>query len=194
MPFKFTKLSIPDVILIEPKIFSDDRGFFAETYKYSEFRENGIETFFVQDNHSISKKGVLRGLHFQNNPNAQGKLVRVLQGAVFDVAVDIRKGSPTYSHWVSLILRAENYAMLWIPPGFAHGVCILEDNTQLFYKTSKEYCAADDRSIAWNDTEINIDWPISNPNLSPKDRDAKSLKESDANFEYKTSVLETING
>lgn len=185
MPCKFTRLAIPDVILIEPQLFKDERGFFAETYKASEFKANGIDVNFVQDNHSLSTAGVLRGLHFQKNPNAQGKLVRVVKGKVFDVAVDIRNGSPTYGKWVSAILSDENYAMLWIPAGFAHGVCVLEDNTHLLYKVSGgEYSPQDDRSILWNDPDIGIEWPIENPEISEKDRMAKRLNEIDSNFVY----------
>ncbi|OGT43032.1 MAG: dTDP-4-dehydrorhamnose 3,5-epimerase [Gammaproteobacteria bacterium RIFCSPHIGHO2_12_FULL_40_19] len=188
MPFQFTRLAIPDVILIEPKVFKDDRGFFAETYKTSEFKANGIDVNFVQDNYSISNTGVIRGLHFQCNPNAQGKLVRVVSGKVFDVAVDIRKGSPTYGKWVSTILSTENNAMIWIPSGFAHGVCILEDNTKLLYKVSgAEYTPQDERSIIWDDAKIGIDWPIKNPEVSVKDRVGKSLAEIDNNFVYTVS-------
>lgn len=185
MPCKFTRLAIPDVILVEPKLFKDERGFFAETYKASEFKENGIDVNFVQDNHSLSNTGVLRGLHFQKNPNAQGKLVRVVTGKIFDVAVDIRKGSPTYGKWVSAVLSDENRAMLWVPAGFAHGVCVLEDNTHLLYKVSGgEYSPQDDRSIMWNDLDIGVEWPIENPELSDKDRHAKQLKDTDNNFVY----------
>lgn len=185
MPFNFTQLAIPDVILVEPKVFTDDRGFFTETYKASEFKANGINANFVQDNHSYSSAGVLRGLHFQKNPNAQGKLVRVVSGKIFDVAVDIRKGSPTFGQWVSAILSGENHAMLWIPAGFAHGLCVLEDNTHLLYKVSGgEYTPADDRSILWNDSDVGITWPIDNPIISQKDSLGKSLKEIDTNFVY----------
>lgn len=185
MPCKFTRLAIPDVILVEPKLFKDGRGFFAETYKASEFKANGIDVNFVQDNHSSSNAGVLRGLHFQTNPNAQGKLVRVVSGKIFDVAVDIRKGSPTYGQWVSAILSDENNAMLWIPQGFAHGVCVLEDNTHMLYKVSGgEYSPPDDRSIIWNDPDIGIAWPINTPEISEKDRLGKRLTEIDNNFVY----------
>lgn len=185
VPCQFTRLEIPSVILVEPKLFSDDRGFFAETYKSSEFKANGIDVDFIQDNHSCSKAGVLRGLHFQKNPHAQGKLVRVMKGKIFDVAVDIRQGSPTYSKWVSAILSDENHAMLWIPPGFAHGVCVLEDDTHLLYKVSgAEYSPQDDRCIQWNDPDIAIKWPINNPELSQKDLLGKKLREIDANFVY----------
>jgi dTDP-4-dehydrorhamnose 3,5-epimerase len=185
MPCKFTRLTIPEVILVEPKLFKDERGFFAETYKASEFKENGIDVNFVQDNHSLSNKGVLRGLHFQRNPNAQGKLIRVVKGSVFDVAVDIRQGSPTFGKSVSAVLSDVNYAMLSIPAGFAHGVCVLEDNTHLIYKVSGgEYSPQDDRSIVWNDADIGVQWPIENPEISEKDRAGKRLSEIDSNFVY----------
>lgn len=185
MPCKFTRLAIPEVILVEPQLFGDERGFFAETYKASEFKANGIDVDFVQDNHSRSKAGVLRGLHFQKNPNAQGKLVRVVKGKIFDVAVDIRQGSPTYGKWVSAILSDENHAMLWVPPGFAHGVCVLEDDTHLLYKVSGgEYSPPDDRSILWDDPDIGVEWPITAPDLSEKDKKGKRLSEVDSNFIY----------
>lgn len=182
MPFTFKRLDIPDVILVEPKLFKDDRGFFAETYKTTDFKTNGIDLDFVQDNHSKSQAGVLRGLHFQNNPKAQGKLVRVMQGSVFDVAVDLRKNSPTYGKWVSAVLSDKNHHMLWVPPGFAHGVLVLEDNTHLLYKVSELYSPEHDRSIRWDDPEIGIEWPMTNPSLSEKDLKAAFLKDSDVNF------------
>lgn len=183
MPFVFKSLEIPDVILVESKPFADERGFFIETYKESVFKINGINVNFVQDNHSFSKASVIRGLHFQRNPNAQGKLVCVMQGKIFDVAVDIRRGSPTYGKWVSAILSDKNHNMLWVPIGFAHGYCVLEDNTHLMYKVSgAEYCPEDDRSIIWSDQNINIRWPIQNPDLSDKDRNAKNLCDIDNNF------------
>jgi len=184
MPFTFTRLEIPEVILVEPKIFPDNRGYFAETYKKSDFQSNGIEHDFVQDNHSHSKAGVLRGLHYQTNPKPQGKLVRVLSGSIFDVAVDIRKNSPTYGKWVSAVLSAENHKMLWVPPGFAHGVLILEDDTQLIYKVTEQYSPEHDRSIRWDDPTIAIEWPMSNPDLSEKDLKAPLLKDADNNFIY----------
>lgn len=184
MPFTFTRLEIPEVILVQPKLFPDDRGFFAETYKMTDFKNNGIEMDFVQDNHSKSKAGVLRGLHYQTNPKAQGKLVRVVSGSVFDVAIDIRKNSPTYGKWVSAILDAKQHAMLWIPPGFAHGVLVLEDDTQLIYKVTEQYSPEHDRCIRWDDPEIAVKWPINNPDLSEKDLKAPYLKDVNNNFIY----------
>lgn len=184
MPFTFTRLDIPEVILIEPKIFPDDRGYFAETYKKTDFKLNGIEQDFVQDNHSQSKAGVLRGLHYQANPKAQGKLVRVVSGSIFDVAIDIRKNSPTYGKWVSAVLSAKNHNMLWVPPGFAHGVLILEDDTQLIYKVTEQYSPEHDRCIRWDDPAIGVKWPLDNPELSEKDLRAPYLKDAENNFIY----------
>lgn len=182
MALTFTKLAISDVVLIKPQVFLDDRGYFFEVYKSSEFQKQGINVNFVQENHSFSKAGVIRGLHFQRNPSAQGKLVRIVQGKVFDVAVDIRQGSPTYGKWVSATLSAENQLMLWVPPGFAHGVCALEDSHFLYKVSSAEYSAKDDCSILWNDPAIQIKWPIENPNLSDKDRVGKRLEDIESNF------------
>jgi dTDP-4-dehydrorhamnose 3,5-epimerase len=169
MPFNFKSLSIPDVILIEPFIFRDKRGAFAEIYKLSDFKKIGILDNFVQDNYSISGKWVLRGLHYQIAPAAQGKLVRVARGRIFDVAVDIRKSSPYFGKWVGIELSEDNRYMLWIPAGFAHGFVALEDNTEVLYKTTEEYATEFERGIIWNDPEIGIEWPVKNPVLSPKD-------------------------
>jgi dTDP-4-dehydrorhamnose 3,5-epimerase len=184
MPFTFTKLAIPEVILIEPQVFGDDRGFFIETFKDSDFKRHGIDCVFKQDNHSLSKKGVLRGLHYQMDPMAQGKLVRVATGKAFDVAVDIRRGSPTYGQWVGEMLSSENHRILWVPPGFAHGVCVLEDDTHLLYRATEEYNPATDRNIRWDDPDLGIKWPINHPDLSEKDAKAPSFKEAENNFEY----------
>ncbi len=177
MPFKFTRLAIPEVVLIEPRVFPDERGFFMETYKYSEFAAFGIREEFVQDNHSRSVKGVLRGLHYQRAPKAQGKLVRVVVGEIFDVGVDIRKGSPTYGKWVGERLSAENKRMLYIPPGFAHGFCVLSEVAEVLYKTTEEYAPEYDAGIRWNDPEIGIRWPIEHPILSQKDAALPRLRE-----------------
>jgi len=191
MPFDFQRLEIPEIVLIKPKVFGDERGFFMETFKRSDFERFGIREEWVQDNHSRSKKGVLRGLHYQLNPKAQAKLVRVVKGAVFDVAVDIRKGSPTYGKWVSVILSEENKYMIYIPKGFAHGVCILENDTELLYKVAGgEYSPEHDRSIRWNDPEINIIWPIREPTLSERDASAPFLKDADNNFIYEKNTKE----
>ena len=185
MPFTFKKLSIPVVVLIEPKVFEDNRGFFMENYKYSEFSDFGIKDNFTQDNHSKSVKGVLRGLHFQMLPKAQAKLVRCIKGEIFDVAVDIRKGSPTFGKWVGEILSEENKKMLYIPIGFAHAFCVLSDEAEINYKSSDEYSQENERAIAWNDPTININWPIKNPIVSEKDAKNDSLDEVENNFVYK---------
>jgi len=184
MPFEFKMLEIPDVILIEPKIFQDARGFFTETYKSSDFKNAGINKAFVQDNFSYSRKGVLRGLHYQLNPFAQGKLVKVLKGSIFDVAVDIRKGSPYFGKWVYAILSAENRLMLWIPEGFAHGFLSLEEATEVLYKNTNEYNPSLDRGIIWNDPQIGIRWPDREPLLSDKDNKHPSLIQAENNFVY----------
>jgi dTDP-4-dehydrorhamnose 3,5-epimerase len=174
---KATPLSIPEVLLLEPMVFSDERGFFFESFNQDLFEEaTGLSPNFVQDNHSQSTKGVLRGLHYQLPPKAQGKLIRVIQGEVFDVAVDIRKESPTFGNWVSEILSAKNKKQLWIPEGFAHGFLTLSDTAELIYKTTNYYAPNLDRSICWNDSDIGIDWPNTEPTLSNKDVDAATLQ------------------
>lgn len=182
MSFNFKRLQIPDVILIEPKIYTDHRGFFVETYKNSEFIENGITDRFVQDNWSHSIKGTLRGLHFQQPPKTQAKLVMVLRGQVFDVAVDIRKDSATFGQWVGLTLTEKNAQMLYIPAGFAHGFCVLSDEADFVYKVSAEYSQELDSGIFWNDPAIGIDWPISDPLVSEKDARLPLLKNIDSVF------------
>ncbi len=184
MPFIFKQLEIPGIILIEPKIFEDDRGYFMETYKYSDFIKEGIKEYFIQDNCSRSVMGVLRGLHYQKNPMAQGKLVQCLKGKIFDVAVDIRKGSPTYGKWISMELSEENNLILYVPPGFAHGFVVLSESAKVMYKCTKEYSPEDDRGIIWNDPDIGIIWPVTNPILSNKDAGHPRLKDADNNFEY----------
>lgn len=184
MPFNFKRLSIPEVVLIEPKTFEDNRGFFMETYKYSDFANFGIKGHFVQDNYSKSAKNVLRGLHYQKDPKAQGKLVRCLKGEIFDVVVDIRKGSPTYSRWIGVILSGENNLMLYIPPAFAHGFVVLTDFAEVDYKCTEEYSPEHERGIIWNDPDIGIKWPVENPILSEKDREHPLLRYTDNNFEY----------
>jgi len=186
MPFDFMKMEISDVILIRPRVFADKRGFFMETFKKSDFEKMGIDVDFVQDNHSRSVKGVLRGLHYQLEPKAQGKLVRCIKGKIFDVAVDIRKGSPTFGKWVGVELSEENRLMLWIPKGFAHGFLTLSDEAEIIYKVSgSEYAPEYDRSIRWDDPSINISWPLTGePVLSEKDSSAPFLIEAEINFVY----------
>lgn len=168
---KATRLAIPDVVLFEPKVFGDERGFFFESFNHKGFEEAiGRPVQFVQDNHSRSVKGVLRGLHYQIR-QPQGKLVRVVRGEVFDVAVDIRKSSPTFGHWVGEYLSAENKRQLWVPEGFAHGFVVLSDTAEFLYKTTDYYAPEYERSILWSDPQLAIDWPIdSAPTLSGKDQ------------------------
>jgi dTDP-4-dehydrorhamnose 3,5-epimerase len=175
-------MSIPGVLLVAPQRFADERGFFAEIYKLSAFSTGGIPPAFVQDNYSHSVKAVLRGLHYQKHPKAQGKLVNVIRGRIFDVAVDIRQGSPTYGDWVGAMLSHDNGRMLYIPPGFAHGFCVLSEEADVIYKVTEEYAPGLDRGIIWNDPDIGIDWPISDPILSPKDAQLPSLREADNTF------------
>ena len=184
MPFTFARLEIPDVILIEPRIHSDDRGYFLESYKHSEFTEFGISDVFVQSNHSHSAGGVLRGLHYQLNPRAQGKLVTAIHGEIFDVAVDIRQGSPTYGKWVGEVLSSANHRLLYIPPGFAHGFCVLSDAADVIYQVTTEYSREHDRGILWNDPAIGVRWPVEAPQLSPKDASQPRLCDADNNFVY----------
>ena len=181
MPFQFKpQQALPDVVLIEPKAFGDDRGWFMETYKLSEFEANGIRVDFHQDNHSRSTtKGVLRGLHYQKDPAAQGKLVRCVVGVIYDVAVDIRKGSPTYGRWVAAELSAENKRQLYIPPGFAHGFCVPDEESEVEYKCTDFYVAEDERGILWNDRQLNITWPVNRPLLSGKDQAFPALTGAD---------------
>ena len=184
MPFTFKKLSIPSVVLIESQAFSDERGFFMEGFKESVFSTNGINTKFVQDNHSHSVKRVLRGLHYQKNPKAQAKLVIVIRGEIFDVAVDIRKGSPTYGKWVGEILSEQNHKLLYVPEGFAHGFYVLSNEADVLYKVNSEYSAEHERGIAWNDTNISIKWPTDKPIMIKKDLELPLLKNADNNFVY----------
>ncbi len=178
---EFTPTSIPDVILIEPRVFGDERGFFMETYRDDLFGEMGIPNNFVQDNHSGSRLGTLRGLHYQIH-HTQGKLVRAVKGEFFDVAVDIRRSSPTFGDWVGEILSAENKRQLWVPPGFAHGFYVLSEWAEIVYKATDYYAPEWDRSILWNDPEIGIDWPLIQgvePHLSAKDQQGILLSEAD---------------
>lgn len=169
MTFEFRHLSIPDVILITPACYHDERGFFAETFRESAFRAAGIDQRFVQDNHSFSKKNVLRGLHFQRTPKAQGKLVQTLTGEIFDVAVDLRAGSPTFGKWISETLSGENRRILYVPAGFAHGFFVLSNSVHVTYKVTAEFSREHDAGVAWNDPDIGISWPTQMPILSSKD-------------------------
>lgn len=172
------KTPIDGLLILEPKVFGDERGFFFESFNASQFREaSGLEVNFVQDNHSRSSRGILRGLHYQLPPKAQGKLVRVVVGEVFDVAVDIRKSSPTFGQWYGLILSAENKRQFWIPPGFAHGFLTLSEHAEFLYKTTDYYSPEHEGSIRWDDTDLGITWPQGlEPQLSTKDQQAQALK------------------
>jgi len=179
------KTEIKDLYIIETKVFEDNRGWFTESYSAKKFKDNGLDIDFIQDNHSLSKeKGVLRGLHFQLAPKAQTKLVRCTRGSIYDVAVDLREGSPTYKKWFGIELSAENKKQFLIPKGFAHGFLTLSNNSEVQYKVDEYYAPEYDRSVKYNDPEINIDWGIENPILSEKDEKAPLLKDSDCNFKY----------
>jgi len=177
--FKFKEGPIKGLIIIEPTVYKDERGFFMEVYNYKEFKELGLDMAFVQDNHSRSKKGVLRGLHFQKN-YPQGKLIRVIKGTIFDVAVDIRKDSPTFGKWFGIELSEENRLMFYIPEGFAHGFLVLSEEAEVLYKTTEYYYPEDEGGIIWNDPDIGIDWPIDKVEeiiLSEKDKRWRRLRE-----------------
>lgn len=182
--FNFTKTSIDGVIIIEPTVFGDERGYFMETYQKEEFKQLGLDVDFVQDNQSSSHKGVLRGLHFQYT-QPQGKLVRVISGEVFDVAVDLRKDSPTYGKWEGVTLSADNKKQFYIPPGFAHGFVVLSDSAEFTYKCTDYYKADDEGGIQWDDPEIGINWPIDDIDeiiLSEKDKKWKPLSQTETDF------------
>ena len=183
MSFRFARTVITDVIVIGPQVVPDQRGFFMETYKRSEFAAAGITDVFVQCNHSKSAKGILRGLHYQNQPKAQGKLITTLGGEIYDVAVDIRKKSPTFGKWVGVALSAESKRMLYVPPGFAHGFCVTSEDAEIQYMITEEYAPDLESGVIWNDPDVAIDWPISEPILSPRDRAWPRLRDADNNFE-----------
>ena len=176
--------AIPGLLEIEPKVFGDSRGYFYESYNKQAFVEAGIDLEFVQDNQSLSSEGVLRGLHFQNPPYAQGKLVRVISGLVMDVAVDIRVGSPTYGQHHKVLLSGENKKMFWIPPGFAHGFLTLEDDTIFAYKCTNLYNKDSEGAVLWNDSQLNIDWGLENPLVSEKDQIAAPISELKSQFKF----------
>ena len=171
------RTAIPEVVIIEPKVFGDARGFFFESFNQKAFNEaTGTHHPFVQDNHSRSAQGVLRGLHYQIQ-QPQGKLVRVVQGAVFDVAVDIRRSSPTFGQWVGVELSADNHRQLWVPPGYAHGFCVLSETADFEYKCTELYLPEDEGGLLWNDPEVNIPWPVASPKLSAKDQCNPTLRQ-----------------
>ena len=174
--FNFIELKLKEALVIEPKVFPDSRGFFAEVYNKAEFEKRGVNDIFVQDDYSGSKKDVLRGLHFQKPPRATSKLVRCIEGEIFDVIVDLRKESITFGKWESVILSAENKKMIYIPKGFAHGFCVLSDGAKIMYKVSEHYFPELDAGIGWNDPALNITWPLKEPIMSDKDRNLPLLQ------------------
>ena len=192
--FKFIKTFIEGVFIIEPTVFGDERGYFMETYHANEFKEAGLDMAFVQDNHSKSRKGVLRGLHFQYT-EPQGKLVRVIKGEVFDVAVDLRRDSPTYGKWEGVILSEENKKQFYVPEGFAHGFLVLSDEAEFIYKCTNFYNPDDEGGILWNDPDIGIKWPVDHIDeviLSEKDKQLKTLKETFTNFNVNSKLENEI--
>jgi dTDP-4-dehydrorhamnose 3,5-epimerase len=173
---KLAESPLPGVRIVEPLVHRDERGFFLEVFHAQKFAEQGLDVVFVQDNHSSSRRGTLRGLHLQL-PRAQGKLVRCVEGAVFDVAVDVRRGSPTFARWFGIELTAENFRQLWVPPDFAHGFCVLSDSAQVEYKCTDLYDPGAELTVAWDDPEIGIGWPVERPSLSAKDAAAPRLRD-----------------
>ena len=187
MSFRFEPLEVPGMILVRPTRHGDHRGFFEEVYKRMAFLEGGIDAEFVQDNVARSSAGVLRGLHFQLPPKAQGKLVRVIRGRVFDVGVDLRKGSPTFGRWAGALLDDEQGALLYLPPGLAHGYCVLSEAADLTYKVTAEFDAALDAGIRWDDADVGVDWPVSEPVLSSRDKGLPLLQDFDSPFRFQES-------
>jgi len=178
MPLSFESTDLPGVVVVVPKVFADDRGFLMETYKRSEFENAGLRVPLVQENHSRSSQGTLRGLHYQREPRAQGKLVRVVLGEIFDVAVDIRRGSSTFGRWIGVALSAANRKSIYIPPGFAHGFCVTSPEAEVIYKTTDEYAPEYEEGIRWDDPSLAIAWPIAQPTLSPRDQRWPSLAQT----------------
>jgi dTDP-4-dehydrorhamnose 3,5-epimerase len=193
MPFRFVQSEIPEVLIIEPQVFPDERGFFMETYKQTEFSAHGIGDIFVQGNQSKSSRGILRGLHYQKVPKAQGKLVRALVGEIYDVAVDIRLGSPTYGRWVAVVLSAQDKNMLYVPAGFAHGFCVTSDEAEISYMTTVEYAPDAEAGVAWDDPDLGINWPFEQPQVSKRDRSWPRLAKADNNFSFKNKSLFTLD-
>ena len=194
MPFQFQTLDVAGAVLITPRVFPDERGFFMDTYKRSEFVAAGICEEFVQENHSVSAKGVVRGLHYQKAPEAQGKLVQAVSGEVFDVFVDLRPDSETFGQWESVILSDQNELMLYIPPWCAHGFCVLSDEAHIRYKVTREYAPQQEAGIVWNDQTLAIEWPVAEPLLSPKDERWPTLEDAQLPFESTRSPIEVIAG
>jgi dTDP-4-dehydrorhamnose 3,5-epimerase len=174
---KVSPTELPDVLLIEPRVHRDERGFFLETFQQQRYAEQGIHGPFVQDNHSHSLHGTLRGLHAQLGSRAQGKLVRAVEGEMFDVAVDLRRGSPTFARWVGVTLSGDNFRQLYIPPGFAHGFCVVSERVHVEYKCTDLYSPEDELTLRWDDPEVGVRWPLAEPSLSPRDAAAPLLEE-----------------
>jgi len=181
---EFIETKIKGLLIVQPDVFEDERGYFFESFNHEKFLKGGLDMKFIQDNESKSRKGVLRGIHFQSPPFDQGKLVRVIRGSVMDVAVDIRKGSPTYGNWVSTVLSEQNKRMFWIPSGFAHGFVTLEDDTVFFYKCTNVYDKGSEGSILWNDPDLGIDWGVKEPIISGKDKTSPLFKELKSPFTF----------
>jgi len=173
---KITPARLPDILVLDPIVHRDARGFFAETYHARRYRDAGLDATFVQDNHSRSARGTLRGLHWQIG-RQQGKLIRVVAGEIFDVAVDVRRGSPTFGQWVGIPITAESFRQVYVPPGFAHGFCVVSEQADVEYKCTDFYDPASERGLIWNDPDVGIEWPIADPTLSPRDRQHPSLAE-----------------
>ena len=184
MAFRFIPSEIPEVILIDPPVVADERGFFMESYKRSGFAAFGIIERFVQSNHSKSRKGILRGLHYQKKPKAQAKLVRALTGEVYDVVLDLRRGGRSFGKWMAVTLSGENKKMLYIPVGFAHGFCVTSAEAEILYMTTEEYAPNLEAGVLWNDPDVAIKWPTTQPTLSPRDRAWPLLRDADNNFTY----------
>lgn len=194
MPYSVINTGLPEVLIFEPKVFGDDRGFFFESFNHRDFQKlTGLDVAFVQDNHSKSARGVLRGIHYQLTPHAQGKLVRVTQGEVFDVAVDLRQGSPRFGQWIGVVLSADNKRQLWVPPGFGHGFLTLSETAEFLYKTTDYYAPTHERSLRWDDPRVGIQWPLSEtPKLAAKDAEAPLLSDLEASgsvFQFSDSGL-----
>ncbi len=188
MAFTFRPLDLAGLILIEPRTFADSRGFFRETFKASEFAAAGLPTAFAQDNFSHSTRGVLRGLHFQKPPRAQGKLVCVPRGEIYDVAVDVRRGSPTWGRWAGATLSAANGCLLYVPPGFAHGFCVVSQEADVLYKVTAEWAPGLESGIVWNDPDLGIAWPAAEPVLSARDAALPRLRDADPGFAYEAAA------
>lgn len=188
MVFHFSETELAGIVLIEPRVYPDDRGFFTEIYKRSEFAANGISEVFLQVNCTRSSRGVLRGLHYQKAPKAQAKLIRCIGGEIFDVVVDIRPASPTYGRWLGIMLSANRHDTLYVPTGFAHGFCVTGESAEIMYMTTEEYAPAYEGGVIWNDPDLAIHWPVAEPQLSPRDQNWPRLRDAENNPRYSGEV------